>query len=182
MPNTISSKEYNTEYGKRTGLTVQKDRIKKGGEERDFDRDSRLHEHGNLVDLTTEVFRRNRPGPRHRRPGRHWRHSQLGDQPSSCPRGDRCRVRVRRRAQNVYRPDGRERTSEQDEAFQGAGDRERPGLGTHQRGRADKRGKAPRGLRRRRRGALKRTRRLVGGGRVCASQQPVGADPVSRDI
>lgn len=36
MPNTISSKEYNTEYGKRSGLTVQKDRIKKGGEERDY--------------------------------------------------------------------------------------------------------------------------------------------------
>mmetsp|Transcript_12837 Transcript_12837/g.29294 ORF Transcript_12837/g.29294 Transcript_12837/m.29294 type:complete len:341 (-) Transcript_12837:130-1152(-) len=30
MPNTISSSAYNTEYGKRAGLTVQKDRIKKG--------------------------------------------------------------------------------------------------------------------------------------------------------
>lgn len=34
MPNTISSSAYNTEYGKRAGLTVQKDRIKKGGEEK----------------------------------------------------------------------------------------------------------------------------------------------------
>ena len=30
MPNTIKSSEYDTEYGKRSGLTVQKDRIKKG--------------------------------------------------------------------------------------------------------------------------------------------------------
>jgi adenine phosphoribosyltransferase len=30
MPNTISSSEYDTEYGKRSGLTVQRDRIKKG--------------------------------------------------------------------------------------------------------------------------------------------------------
>lgn len=30
MPNTIRSSEYDTEYGKRSGLTVQKDRIKKG--------------------------------------------------------------------------------------------------------------------------------------------------------
>ncbi len=30
MPNTIASPEYNTEYGKRSGLTVQRDRIKKG--------------------------------------------------------------------------------------------------------------------------------------------------------
>ncbi len=30
MPNTIKSPEYETEYGKRSGLTVQKDRIKAG--------------------------------------------------------------------------------------------------------------------------------------------------------
>eukprot|EP00979_Chaetoceros_neogracilis_P012734 scaffold3453_cov256-Chaetoceros_neogracile.AAC.30 len=30
MPNTIKSNEYNTEYGKRSGLTVQRDRIKEG--------------------------------------------------------------------------------------------------------------------------------------------------------
>eukprot|EP00584_Thalassiosira_punctigera_P001333 CAMPEP_0172527944 /NCGR_PEP_ID=MMETSP1067-20121228/2481_1 /TAXON_ID=265564 ORGANISM="Thalassiosira punctigera, Strain Tpunct2005C2" /NCGR_SAMPLE_ID=MMETSP1067 /ASSEMBLY_ACC=CAM_ASM_000444 /LENGTH=219 /DNA_ID=CAMNT_0013311775 /DNA_START=215 /DNA_END=874 /DNA_ORIENTATION=+ len=30
MPNAISSDEYNTEYGKRSGLTVQRDKIKKG--------------------------------------------------------------------------------------------------------------------------------------------------------
>ena len=30
MPNTIKSSEYDTEYGKRSGLTVQKDRIKSG--------------------------------------------------------------------------------------------------------------------------------------------------------
>lgn len=30
MPNTISSSAYDTEYGKRSGLTVQRDRIKKG--------------------------------------------------------------------------------------------------------------------------------------------------------
>lgn len=30
MPNAISSDEYDTEYGKRSGLTVQKDKIKKG--------------------------------------------------------------------------------------------------------------------------------------------------------
>ncbi len=30
MPNTITSPEYNTEYGKRSGLTVQKNRIKEG--------------------------------------------------------------------------------------------------------------------------------------------------------
>lgn len=30
MPNTIKSSEYDTEYGKRSGLTVQKDRIKNG--------------------------------------------------------------------------------------------------------------------------------------------------------
>mmetsp|Transcript_10741 Transcript_10741/g.21996 ORF Transcript_10741/g.21996 Transcript_10741/m.21996 type:complete len:238 (-) Transcript_10741:22-735(-) len=30
MPNSISSNEYDTEYGKRSGLTVQRDKIKKG--------------------------------------------------------------------------------------------------------------------------------------------------------
>ena len=30
MPNTIASPEYNTEYGKRSGMTVQRDRIKEG--------------------------------------------------------------------------------------------------------------------------------------------------------
>ena len=30
MPNSVSSKEYNTEYGKRSGLTVQNDKVKKG--------------------------------------------------------------------------------------------------------------------------------------------------------
>lgn len=30
MPNSISSQEYDTEYGKRSGLTVQRDKIKKG--------------------------------------------------------------------------------------------------------------------------------------------------------
>ncbi|KAL7535021.1 hypothetical protein ACHAWF_005026 [Thalassiosira exigua] len=30
MPNAVHSEEYNTEYGKRSGLTVQKDKIKKG--------------------------------------------------------------------------------------------------------------------------------------------------------
>jgi len=30
MPNTLKSNEYNTEYGKRSGLTVQRDRIKEG--------------------------------------------------------------------------------------------------------------------------------------------------------
>ena len=30
MPNSLSSDEYNTEYGKRSGLTVQRDKIKKG--------------------------------------------------------------------------------------------------------------------------------------------------------
>ena len=30
MPNTIKSTAYDTEYGKRSGLTVQRDRIKKG--------------------------------------------------------------------------------------------------------------------------------------------------------
>jgi len=30
MPNTVKSSAYDTEYGKRTGLTVQKNRIKKG--------------------------------------------------------------------------------------------------------------------------------------------------------
>lgn len=30
MPNTISSPEYKTEYGNRSGMTVQKDRIKEG--------------------------------------------------------------------------------------------------------------------------------------------------------
>ena len=30
MPNTIKSPEYDTEYGKRSGLTVQKDKIKSG--------------------------------------------------------------------------------------------------------------------------------------------------------
>ena len=30
MPNTIASPEYKTEYGKRSGMTVQKDRIKEG--------------------------------------------------------------------------------------------------------------------------------------------------------
>jgi len=30
MPNSISSAEYDTEYGKRSGLTVQRDKIKKG--------------------------------------------------------------------------------------------------------------------------------------------------------
>lgn len=30
MPNTISSTSYNTEYGKRSGLTVQKDKIRPG--------------------------------------------------------------------------------------------------------------------------------------------------------
>ena len=30
MPNSISSDEYDTEYGKRRGLTVQRDKIKKG--------------------------------------------------------------------------------------------------------------------------------------------------------
>jgi len=30
MPNTVSSSEYNTEYGSRSGLTVQRDKIAKG--------------------------------------------------------------------------------------------------------------------------------------------------------
>jgi adenine phosphoribosyltransferase len=30
MPNSISSQEYDTEYGKRSGLTVQRDKVKKG--------------------------------------------------------------------------------------------------------------------------------------------------------
>ncbi|KAL3911789.1 MAG: hypothetical protein SGARI_001475, partial [Bacillariaceae sp.] len=30
MPNTIKSEEYDTEYGSRSGLTVQRDKIKKG--------------------------------------------------------------------------------------------------------------------------------------------------------
>eukprot|EP00980_Cylindrotheca_fusiformis_P030390 scaffold24747_cov220-Cylindrotheca_fusiformis.AAC.1 len=30
MPNTISSTDYKTEYGQRTGLTVQRDKIKEG--------------------------------------------------------------------------------------------------------------------------------------------------------
>ena len=30
MPNTIASPEYKTEYGSRSGMTVQKDRIKEG--------------------------------------------------------------------------------------------------------------------------------------------------------
>eukprot|EP00956_Cyclotella_meneghiniana_P027215 scaffold60542_cov57-Cyclotella_meneghiniana.AAC.2 len=30
MPNSVSSNEYNTEYGKRSGLTVQNDKVKKG--------------------------------------------------------------------------------------------------------------------------------------------------------
>ena len=30
MPNSISSDAYDTEYGKRSGLTVQRDKIKKG--------------------------------------------------------------------------------------------------------------------------------------------------------
>ena len=30
MPNTITSPEYNTEYGKRSGMCVQKDKIKQG--------------------------------------------------------------------------------------------------------------------------------------------------------
>ncbi|EJK68416.1 hypothetical protein THAOC_10407 [Thalassiosira oceanica] len=111
-----------------------------------------------------------RPGPRHRRPRRHRRHAQLGDQPSPRPRGHRRRVRVRRRAEDVHRPDGGERAAEPDEAVQGAGDRGRAGVGSHQRGRADERGGASEGIRRRRRGALNGeigTARWIKSGRVC---------------